>query len=387
MSIDNRSLNFWDPFKISEIDAYPDGDIKLLVPPVKAKRINFRGDRFYYYTAEDFVSDFYKSVTTATKHGFRTPFELLKWYAEKGWEGSLRILREKRTYGTFDHIVKAEFSAKVMASGSQFVNFSVEDLRRVFNDYREKLGLNYNWGVVYFDRLCRSLAAWRKFFLLFEVQPLLIEKTLFNFDEANPHRNFAGTLDLSCFLTIGDRYKSGANKWDLKPEKTAKFEPKSQVLAVLDNKSRINRNGIYDAGVLQLEALGQAFEYNFGKRPDLLLHFNPTDWRSRPDFVLDEVDPEHVEIKNLDAILSIAHNRINAKGPIGEQPYKTTIEGYFQDDAETGFRFNTLTVRQAIETYENGRAAELNLGPDDELQAENSAALALRETFQQAKEI
>ena len=225
--MNNQPINFFDPFKIEDVEIYPENmDLPYLHPIVQAKRINYQGNRFYYYIIQGpeglVVSPLFPSVTTMTKDGRRQNWALNKWYAEQGWEGSLKILNDKRAYGTFDHIAKAELSAKVLESGSQSADFAVSDLRLAFDSYRKDLGLPMTWGYEFFDKLCRSLQSWRRFFMLFDVEPILIEKTLFHFDEDNPQNNYAGTLDLAFYATMGDRYKSGANKWSLKPEKDTK---------------------------------------------------------------------------------------------------------------------------------------------------------------------
>ena len=385
----SNQINFYDPFKISEVEIYPENlaGLKMLTPPVKPKRFLFHGDRFYYYQDEEGnISPEFKSVTTATDHGNRSQGGIMKWYAANGWEGAKKILAHSSLYGTFEHICKSVFSAKVLESGSYGVQFSVRDLKNVFEDYRGNLDLPLEWSYQYFDTLCRSMAAWRRFFILYEVRPLLIEKTLLRYMGEDDFRNVAGTLDLAFTYTKADRYASGENKHKPKAARP-KFEPVKDVLAILDNKSRTNKNGAYETGILQLELLAQLFETNFGKRPDSVFHYNPTDWRSRPDFLLEEIPADHPENKNVDPVLQVAHNRITEKGPIYERNYKTTIEGYFGEDPESGFNFNTLTVKEALETYESGGAATIGLGPDAEDQAEKIAGDKIRETFVSSKEV
>ena len=127
--------------------------------------------------------------------------------------------------------------------------------------------------------------------------------------------------------------------------------------------------------------LNRAFEFNFGRPADKVFHFNPTDWKSRPDFVLEEILPDNAELKNIDPVQLIAYNRLNEKGSISDRPYKTTISGYYQSNEETGFDFETLSVKEAILTYETGNSSTLGLGPNDEKQASEKAAKTLKDLF------
>jgi hypothetical protein len=179
----SNEMTFKDPFSISEVEQYLQADsLTVLFSPRQARRINFDGDRYYYWREDQgdgekpFVSPFYPSVTTVTKQGSRTGIGLLKWYASKGWDEARRELWFARSFGTLLHIIQAELSAKMMEHGNNAVDLDVLTLREGFEQYRRALDLPVSWAEKNWIRLCKALSSWRVFCIEYNVQFLLIEK-------------------------------------------------------------------------------------------------------------------------------------------------------------------------------------------------------------------
>lgn len=377
----NQSLVFFDPFSIEEVHEYAMAEQMrqgVLFSPVNVMRVNYQGDRYYCHkvAAEEGqpagVSDFYPSVTTITRHGKTTGQELFKWYADNGWDNVQKTIWYKRRFGTFLHLTQAELSAKMMAAGDNQVDLAVGDLRNAFVNYAQASGLPQEWIHQYWDLLCKGLISWRLFCIMYEVEFLLIEKTLLN-----TNHGYAGTVDYVLNILDGPRH-TRAGKSHQKYELKSREEAERQS-ATLDVKS--GKNGMYPDGALQLNLLGMAVEQNFGLKCDRLLHYNPTNWRTAPAFNIEDAGADRAkpeiakELNNLEHVLAIALNRLE---DISNKPYKKTVSGYVFGDG--GLKRKTLTVREAFEWYVDGRAIELGMAQDMELAAERLAMEQLSET-------
>lgn len=382
---ETKLLSFIEPFNISGTDSYPIAEsLKqgVLFSPINAKRVLVSGDRFYYYTTEGEsgieVSKFFPSVTTITKHGKHTDINLLKWYSGQNWSDVLEGLFHARRYGTFLHIVQAELSARMMVEGDNTIDLALGDLRTAYVNYAKRSGLPWSWVVKNWLRLCKDLMSWRWFCKIYDVEFMLIEKTLFN-----NALGYAGTVDYVMRLTDGARYRAnakGGKKGELKGT-----SDNQRLVAEVDVKS--GRSGMHPEGALQLKMNALALEENFGLEVDYMLHYNPTDWRSWPGFNLQHAGahydfhkktdkPAHEELVNLEQIISIAHNRI---GEIDGQNYKKTVSGWLMEG--NGFEFNTLSVREAVELNESGRAVELGMAENDEQIADFELSEFLKSAF------
>ena len=132
---------------------------------------------------------------------------------------------------------------------------------------------------------------------------------------------------------------------------------------------------MHASGVQQLHLLKLAAEQNFNIKIDKCLHYNPTKWRTSPGFNLEDAT-DHPEGKNVHYTIQVAKNRI---GQIDDRPYRKTVSGWLQQGPH-GYEINSLTVWEAVTKHEEGLSLDLALPTDDELETENRAAKAIRES-------
>jgi hypothetical protein len=195
-----------------------------------------------------------------------------------------------------------------------------------------------------------------------------LKKTVFH-----PEAGYCGTLDYLLTYDEGPRHirsnaSKGTRRYQLKDPDSAQRRT-----AVLDVKS--GASGMQESGVQQLHLLKAAAEANFDIVIDDCLHWNPTEWRTTPGFNLENATA-HPEGVNAMLSLQAAKNRL---GKIDDKPYRKTVAGWLLGDDPYGFKFESLTVRQAVEAYEEGLAESVGLAAANaELAAEAMLAKYFR---------
>lgn len=338
---------FFEPFSIEEIRemAVDHNYDEILVTAIRAKRISVKGKRFYYYVEDDdflgdVISPFYPSVTTVTDFGARLDDSLLQWYGNKGYENAREYVNQRRDYGTFIHIIYAEYLLAVSLYG-RGVHLYAEDVWSIWKDYCEMIGRGEKFAERNIKEILKDLAAFRKWCIDYNVKPLLIETPVI--DQA---RGVATTLDLLAEISVGDRYKSGPRKGVLKKPELA-----SRAVAHIEFKSTKNTE-LQENHKLQVLITRDAIRATFPLLelgPSLV--YKASDWKTTPGYHIKEVRDDDRERANVEPIVTLAHNRL--KG-VDSWSYKTTVDGILGLTDETGFKFETKTVREVVEEYERG---------------------------------
>jgi hypothetical protein len=151
---------------------------------------------------------------------------------------------------------------------------------------------------------------------------------------------------------------------------------------LLDFKSGKNHDMIQDY-VVQLELIRRAWRENFPNVPiEGCWIWKGRDFANNPSYWLGELEAKSRYLKNVDPIIQIAYNEFEH---IDNAPYKTEIAGDFElaldfDDSKIP-SIRTLTLREAVESYENSFGESLKLSERRDRQVENEVALMLQDSM------
>jgi hypothetical protein len=247
----------------------------LIVQPQPIYRLKSNGNR-YYYTFTNGEPTFFISVTTLIRSTLPTPFELIKWMAEKGMEESKAITEERAGYGTMLHI----------CIGELLINrkFDLELLSEKILVFASSEKIAPETALAWMDDLKQDILSFAQFMIDNNVRPLAIEIML-----THPEDKYAGAIDLVCSMTIsetgfwGDVYLSGDKKG--KPKATKK---EIDIMCIIDFKS--GKKGFYESHEIQLEAYRQMWNCNYPQHPILrTFNWSPNNWRgATPTYKLKE---------------------------------------------------------------------------------------------------
>lgn len=213
------------------------------------RRVDGRGQRFYYSLGDDGSPIIYPSVTSIIKATTPIAPGLLKWYTDLGMEEAKRIMNEKAAYGTFLHIL----CGQLLTAGV----VDLDALPAVIDSYVAEQGIKFDtsWWLYESQRDLLSFAA---FCNEKEVEVIAVEIPL-----VSENLEYAGAMDLVCTLTFN----------------------RKRVRAIVDLKS--GKNGFYEDYEIQLEAYRQLWN---DKYPDLnvemVFNWAPKDWRKEPTYEL-----------------------------------------------------------------------------------------------------
>lgn len=233
----------------------------LTVQPEPMFRLSHNGERFYYNYNEDGAPVVYTSVTTFIKATLPTSEHLINWKADLGKDAAEAYMNERAAYGTFMHMQFEKF----LINGS----YDLDGLELELGQYMQNEGLAPSFMKHAYE-LKKDMLAFAKWVQLYDVKPLAIEIIL-----AHPD-GYAGAIDLVCELELGEKYKSGAKKGQLKGESI-------RGRAIVDFKS--GRKSFYESSEIQLGAYREAWNHNFPDKPiTKLFNWSPKEWRSAPDF-------------------------------------------------------------------------------------------------------
>lgn len=272
----------------------------LVVQPEPIYRLNAGGNR-YYYTFKDGEPTFFISVTSLIRSTLPTPFELIKWMADKGMEESKAITEERAGYGTMLHI----------CIGKLLIN-KIYDLETMQDEVMafaltEKIAPETAMG--WMDDLKKDLLSFAQFMIDNDVRPLAIEIML-----TNPKDKYAGAIDLVCAMTIvetgfwGELYLSGEKKG--KPKETKKS---IDVTCIIDFKS--GKKGFYESHEIQLEAYRQMWNCNYPKHQiTRTFNWSPNNWKgATPTYKLKE-QTNAPSVKKLPLLVALAQIEEQKRG-------------------------------------------------------------------------
>lgn len=213
------------------------------------RRVDGRGQRFYYSLGEDNTPIIYPSVTSIIKATTPLGAGLLKWYADLGLKEAHRIMNEKAAYGTFLHIL----CGQLLTTG--IVDLGAIEAMVEAHVAEENIKFDTSdWTY----EAQRDLLAFAAFCNEKEVKVIAVEIPL-----VSPRLGYAGTIDLVCEMLFNRKV----------------------VRAIIDMKS--GKKGFWDDYEIQLEAYRQLWNDQY---PDLnvemVFNFAPKDWRKEPTYDL-----------------------------------------------------------------------------------------------------
>jgi hypothetical protein len=384
------------PFKIETVQGYLQQE-DLYKVGHQAKRINVNGQRFYYYTTgeapEIEVHGFYPSATTVINQVGTDNNGLLRWYAEKpNFSTAMQQLKESAHYGTFLHICCARLLEKIMIMGMPGIGLAAGDVHAALVRYGEALGYGPKFAMDHWHQLQQDIIGFSSFLIHFDARPIFVEKTIFG-------DGYAVTADAMLNVAVVDpehlpeselkyrphqqgRYKSGERTGQIKVDRKTKQQlPTVRKNILLEIKSS-RQHKLLDKYVTQLHLAQLAWQKNYPKVPvDLTIMWQPSDWSSYPTYYLADATG-HPERKNTQAILDVATNRLAG---IESKPYKRELVGSLKlaKDVESAKfpELRTLSVMEAVQAYETGKADSLNVVRDIEKMAELEASMLLADAF------
>lgn len=347
-------------------------DMQLLHATPQLKRVEVRGNRFYYHTDSDRylgISDLYPSVTTVTKYMPAVEQEQLsRWRASLGNEEADRYMNSRADYGTLLHLVFAEYLRRVAMVGAATAPIYIEEVRAALVTYAQGIGRGLGWAEDHWLELRRDMISLRFFCQVYEFEPYLIEKSIHS-----EKYGFAGTLDLLGKITIGERYGAKTKRpYALKDPGKAR-----RVLMLADLKSG-KAKSLYAAHAAQLQLLKLLVEDVYGVQVEALYKLQPTEWKKNPDFsIMDAMGSKWN--KQVIPLLDLA--RMNL-AEAETWPYMTDL--LLDDDQLTPgtSEIRVMSVREAIERYETG-TPDNTLANSSRMALESAVAADLQRTFNQ----
>jgi hypothetical protein len=254
------------PFFIEE------GHRPKLATPRILRRIDYRGSR-YYFEMEGEKPVFYLSVSSFTKKYLPTSPYLIDWRIRLGKDESKEAAQLAADYGTFLHILIAEF----LSSGS----YDHLETPTKLIEYMLSNGIAQKYYPLWLADIENDMLSFAQFCYEREVRPIAIEYPL-AFSEG-----LAGMIDLVCEML-----------WN-----------GSTVLSMVDFKS--GRKGFWESHELQLHAYKRIWNESFLPMDLEVTHvfnWSPKDWRKKPTYNLkNQTDstmaqklPQYLEIFSID---------------------------------------------------------------------------------------
>lgn len=276
---EERLIEVVEPFYVNPIF-----ESKFKVPTIY--RFNQHNNR-HYFTVADFnpedtivpskIITFFPSVTNIEDKTMPMSFGKQQIIGDLGLKGYHKMMREKAFYGTFIHILIADYLRSANHRDERWFDF--DSIPGRVSLYVEEHNIDFetkDW--VYNAK--KDLASLIQFCIEYEVEPYAVE-IIGTFNDGK--YRFAGTLDLLCELTVsekgffGDTYVSGNRKGEPKETKQDK-----RVKALVDFKS--GKSGFFTDYEVQLHMYKLIAEKSFGIKIDKLYNVAPYDWEREPTY-------------------------------------------------------------------------------------------------------
>jgi hypothetical protein len=221
---------------------------ELPAPPV-LRRVDGRGQRFYYTATKDGSITIYPSVTSIIRTQMPMAPGLLRWWTDLGYDRAKEILSQKAHYGTLYHIL----CSKLLQAGT----FELARTADFIATYVAENNVDFDISDWEYE-LKRDLLSFAQFCAEKQVKVLAVEVPLLS-----ERLGFAGTLDLVCEMTFN----------------------RKTVTAIVDIKS--GKGGLYEEYEVQLEAYRQLWNDQVPThQATMLFNFSPKDWRKEPTYEL-----------------------------------------------------------------------------------------------------
>jgi hypothetical protein len=249
--------------------ALPDyTDLENHVFTSKIMRLDIGTNKRFYYTKRGGQEPkFFTSVTTFCGEMLPTGKELIKWYAEHGYEKAKEMALEAADYGTFMHIQFGEYLL------NRTYNFNTLEKRT--ENYLRKHNINASKKGQYMSKCYKHLLSLAQWVQDYDVEPVAIEMPVYNH-----RRRLAGTIDLVCYITVsqkgfwGEVYKAGPRKGQ--PKETKK---EVRILAMVDFKSG---KYFYLSHEMQLHVYWMLWQWGYKTEYMIqgLYNWSPVDWKT-----------------------------------------------------------------------------------------------------------
>ncbi len=248
----------------------------LITSPKSLYRLNhYSGGRFYYSNQKDGSIKYYISVTNMIEKTMPTPYYLVKWISDMGYQKAQEYKNERADYGTFMHIVFSQILIERQ--------FNFDELDDSLKGYLSEISRDEKFCDFWIDDLKKDIIGYCQWIIDYNVEPLMIEQVLSSDDGYAGAVDFLGYIDMESKGYFGEVYKTnckGGKKGDPKMSKMTK-----RVLAIVDNKS--GRKGFYETHEIQLEAYRRLVKENFPQFKDeeiYIFNYSPRDWRTQPSY-------------------------------------------------------------------------------------------------------
>jgi hypothetical protein len=239
------------------------------------------GDKRHYYDVTEKDVIIYPSWTTVLGKTLPTSEHLIEWIADNGMEKANEIKYERSEYGTFLHILIADFLKK------KSIDVTYE---AILDKMLDHFGNDINGNVKWIEDLQNDLLAFAQFCIDHSFELVASEITL-----ASRKYGVAGTIDIVGYIKYYNK----------------------KILILMDIKS--GRKGFYEQHILQLAGYKETWNENFPNYPiDKVYNWAPKDWRTKPSYSFtDQTEKAIADIlPNLVSTYKIMH------------PVKRTIRQY-----------------------------------------------------------
>jgi len=231
------------PFYIEE------SHLPVIAPKYSLRRIDSKGARYYYKEDEEQNIVFYYSVTSFCKSVQPTSEYLIDWRVRLGKEDSKELSELTANYGTFVHILMAEF----LKDGV----YDHGETHYKLMEFMQHEGVPMKYFSYWMDDAENDMLAFAQWCFEKEVYPIAIEYQISN------SCGLCGTADLICQL---------------------KFNGKKE-LALVDFKS--GRKGFWESHELQLHTMKWMWNEAF-KIPTYqikhVFNWSPKNWTKSPTY-------------------------------------------------------------------------------------------------------
>lgn len=230
---------------------YVDEELAQVAPALRLYRIDSTGQRYYYTMTPEGQPTFYLSVTSFTSSIMPTSSHLIDWRVRLGKEESEEAARIAASYGTFLHVLIAEF----MRTGS----YNHEETFLSLNDYMKFEGIPGRFFGPWLEDLETDMLAFAQFVYDRNVKPLAIEFPLCS------KIGLAGMVDLVCEMD-----------WN-----------RTRIVAIADFKS--GRKGFWESHEAQLHTYKMMWNDLFkgtGYEVSHVFNWAPKAWRKEPTYDL-----------------------------------------------------------------------------------------------------
>lgn len=255
----------------------------IIGQPMPIYRLDNGKLKFYYtWDEEEFIPNFYLSVTSFTDANVPKDPGLIEWMVSMGPVEYKKYVSERKHYG----MLMDEAFGHFLISG----NISLDQIEGRVYDYCAEKHL-FVQQELWVDELKKDILSFAQWLMDYNVEPLGIQMML-----ASDENGLSGRLDLRCNMDSKNY-----------TEKTPP-ESRKRHAAIVDYKSGKSGN-FYLENEIQLGCYRDIWNFNFPDDPvECIYNWSGKNWRTRPGYhfknqtgarSLDKI-PHYLEIAELD---------------------------------------------------------------------------------------